>query len=396
MSLRGRWSKRLLAGSLALGVVAAGAVAVWQRQQELEAAPRYGERPVPVRVSRAERTDFVRRREYLAEVEPVRSARVAAKVTAPVTAIRVDEGSRVKEGDVLATLEAEEVRAERRSIEAEIASVRAEREAEKANLEALRSSEAYWRKEKKRVGALAERKAVSRSEADRVADRHNEVKGRLKAAKRKVEALTGRIESLRARKEQLSARLADYTIRAPFPGVVADRHIDLGDQAAPGKTLFELDGRDGLRLAFDVPQSDLHSLRPDQPVRYRVDGESRRASIDRIHPRLDAARLARVEVEVPEAGGELTPGACLPVTVALQRIPGAVVVPARAVAESPTGKPHVFAVENGRIRPRPVTVRARSGKRVAVQGIEPATQVTLSTYLGWTRLASGQSVTVRR
>lgn len=88
----------------------------------------------------------------------------------------------------------------------------------------------------------------------------------------------------------------------------------------------------------------------------------------------------------------LTPGVYLPITVILERLEDAVLVPASAVIEGPHGEPYVFAVAEDRIAARPVQVLGRSADTVAVTNIDAETLVVKHTYLGWAALSSGQKV----
>jgi RND family efflux transporter MFP subunit len=380
-----RWALLILIAALA-----AAAIGISSRLQQLAAAPRYGDKPLAVDTVTAERGNLAVTRDFLATVEARQSASVTARFTAAVTAVAVDEGDQVAAGDVLVRLDDAEVRADRRSLAAEIRSVRAERDAERANRDALAESVAYWERELERQRTLADKDMTSASELDQTADRLTEVRGKLAASKGKVASLGEQLASLEAQHDQLSQRLADYTLKAPFAGTVTQRHVDSGDQAAPGKALVELAGP-GRRLALDIPQGDLGEIRPGQAVRYRRGDTVHTAELDRIHPRLDAARLARGEAGLPaEASRHLDPGAHQPVAVVLRRLNGATLVPARAVTESPDGRSHVFTLADGRLHARKVTVVGRDGDRVAVRGVEPGAEVVVSTYLGWSRLAAGR------
>ncbi|MEF8793881.1 MAG: efflux RND transporter periplasmic adaptor subunit, partial [Thiohalorhabdus sp.] len=303
-----------------------------------------------------------------------------------------DEGDTVAEGDVLVRLDASQVAARLAGVAADLEQAKAERAAEKANRDALAESAAYWAREVERLKRLRERNAASQSEVDEAADRLNEVRGNLAAAREQVKALTARLESLRARRKELRRQRDDYTLEAPFDGEVTARAVDPGDQAAPGKTLVRVADTDRMRLAFGVPRADRSAVAPGRSLRFRVAGEAREAAIDRIHPALDSARLARSEADLAE-GTDLPPGAEVQVTVALPPLEDATLIPGGALAGGDT-RPTVYVVADGKARARPVTVRGREGDRVAVSGIEPGAAVVISPYLGWTRLADGMPVTV--
>ena len=386
-----RWPARLGLAAILATVVALAAWGVIGRKAELAAAPRFEAAPVAVHTVSAKTGTLERTRRYLAVAEAVRSADVSARVTEQVTAVAVDEGDVVSAGDVLVRLDAARVVARLEGVAADLDQARAERAAEQARRDALADSADYWARELERLRHLRERESASQSTVDEAADRLNQVRGDLAASRERVKALTARLESLRARRAELRRQRDDYTLEAPFDGAVTARAVDPGDQAAPGKTLVRVASTDRMRLAFGVPRADRPAVAAGRAVRFRVAGEGREAAIDRIHPALDAARLARAEVELTE-GVALPPGAEVPITVALPPLADATLIPVGALAGGDT-RPTVYVVTDGKARARTVTVRGRTGDRVAVAGVEPGAAVVMTPYLGWTRLADGMPVT---
>lgn len=381
---------------LAMGVVLAIllALAVWavtSRRAELAEAPRFEGTPVAVHTLIAEAGDLKRTRRYLAEAEAVLAAEVSARVTETVTEVAVDEGDRVAAGDVLVRLESSKVVARLQGVAADLDQVRAEREAERAREAALAHSADYWTREVERLRQLREQQAISQSELDAAVNQLQEVRGNLEASRQQVEALAARLESLRARRTELRSQRADYTLNAPFAGTVTARAVDPGDQAAPGRALVRVSSTERMRLAFGVPESDRPELAAGRKVLFELGGEPREAAIDRIHPALDARRLARAEVDLP-AGLAPPPGAELAINVVLPPVEGSVLIPAGALAGGGE-RPSVYLVADGKAEARPVTVNGRDGDQVAVSGIEPGATVVTSPYLGWTRLADGMPVT---
>jgi len=382
-------------GLLVAGLAAIFGLAVWgviSRRAELAAAPRHEPEPVAVHTATAESGTLERTRRYLAEAEAVLAADVTARVTEKVTGVAVDEGERVAGGDVLALLDPAKVAARLEGVAADLDQARAEREAERANRSARAASADYWARELERLRRLRERDAASQSEVDEAADRLNEVRGNRDAATQRVAALTARIESLRAKRKELRHQKGDYTLVAPFDGVVTERRVDPGDQAAPGKALVRVAATDRMRLTFGVPRADRPEVAAGREVRFRLRGETRSAEVTRIHPALDDARLARAEADLP-AGVSLPPGSQVRATVVLPSLPEAALVPASALAGGEE-RSTVYVVRDGKARARAVTVRGRGGDRVAVSGVEPGAAVIITPYLGWTRLSDGMPVTV--
>jgi hypothetical protein len=166
--------------------------------------------------------------------------------------------------------------------------------------------------------------------------------------------------------------------------------VDPGDQAAPGKTLVRVSSTDRMRLTFGVPRADRPAVAAGRTVRFALDGKTREAAVDRVHPALDTARLARAEADLAE-GVTLPPGAELPVTVELPAMTGATLIPAGALAGG-VERPTVYVVDGGQAHARSVTVQGRAGDEVAVSGVALGATVVTTPYLGWTRLADGMPV----
>lgn len=390
-TVKKNWTVRLAIGVVIAAMAGLAAWGVMSRQAELAQAPRFEGTPVAVNTVAAEAGRLTRSRRYLAEAEPVRAADVTARVTDTVTDVAVDEGDPVTAGDVLVRLDTSGVAAQLDGVAAELNQVRAQREAGKANRQALSHSTDYWANEVERLRKLQAQDAVSQSDLDEAVNRLSQTRGNLKAKRQQLKALASRLESLRARREELRSQRADHVLKAPFPGVVTARTVDPGDQAAPGKPLVRVSSTERMRLAFGVPEADRPAVGAGRNVRFTLEGEPRKDTIDRVHPALDSARLARAEVDLP-TGVNPAPGAEVSVTVALPPLEEAVLVPAGALAGG-NKQPTVYVVSDGKALARTVTVRGRDGDHAAVSGVEPGAAVVTSPYLGWTRLADGMPVT---
>ncbi|MBA2880914.1 RND family efflux transporter MFP subunit [Desulfosalsimonas propionicica] len=369
---------------------------VKQKKKDLGQTPAYGLKPRPVTVAVAEKGDLALKKEYLAVVEPFNEARVSARVTAEVEDIRVDEGDGVKAGEVLAELDAKEVEYAIDAVSSRIEQARAELSGSRATVEALRESYAYWRAEKKRSRALSEKGAISKSEAEQTAQKAADIKGKLTAAQTKSSAIERQIDALKKQKAELFTRRGYYTIKSPFDGIVTGRLADLGDMAAPAKTLFTVQDPSGVKIAFDVPQKDLPEVQKGLKAAFEVNGGMQKAEIRLMEPALDKAKMMRAEIWLDRAAAAgLDTGAYLPVTVKVAQLTDVILLPASALIEGPQqGRTHVFTVKDKTLSAKPVQLLGRTADRAAVRGIDAKTQVVENTYLGWATLSSGEKVEV--
>jgi RND family efflux transporter MFP subunit len=152
--------------------------------------------------------------------EPIQSATLSTKLMGAVTAVTVREGERVREGQVVATIDARDIAARRAQVTAGIASAEAVQRDAETQLARMRSLHAD-------------------SAATRV---------QLEAAETGLARATAAATSARAGAAELDAVGAYSRIRAPFAGIVTRRFVDVGAFVAPGAPIVTIEDASRLRL----------------------------------------------------------------------------------------------------------------------------------------------------
>jgi RND family efflux transporter MFP subunit len=288
------------------------------------------------------------------------AAVMSSKVMAYVRQVGVQVGDRVKEGQELIALDAQDLDANVRQAEAAEAEVRsAMPEADngvagaKANLDLAQTTF-------KRMEELASKKSVSNQEFD-------EASARLKSAQAAYDMARSRrsqIDSKLAQVEQeiRTARIMrDYTrIAAPFAGIVTARSVEPGNLAAPGAPLLTIEREGAYRLEASVDESKLPFVKTGQTVEVGLEALDRRltARVSEIVPAVDAAsRAYTVKIDLP-AMPNLRSGmfgrAWFP--MASHKV---VVIPAAAVVDRGQLQ-SVFVIEDGIARNRLITTGKRT------------------------------------
>lgn len=273
---------------------------------------------------------------------------IEANVSGKIDRMLVAPGQQVRRGALLASIEALEV-------QARLDQAQAVRQQAEDDLE--------------RYASLMEQEILPRSEYDAARSRSRVAI----AAVREAETLLG------------------YTrIVAPFDGTVTRKHADVGDLAAPGKPLLELEDSRTLCLEADVPEAVVGrlSLGDRLPVRVSAQGAEQVGVVSEISPAADpGSRTFLVKLDLPRTPG-LRAGqfgrVAVPVgeTTAL-RVPASSVV-LRGQMEV------VFLVREGRANLRIVKTGKRVGDEVEiVSGIEAGETIVVDDPSG---LVDGQPV----
>lgn len=321
-------------------------------------------------------------------LEPFERVALHARVTGYLEELRVDIGSRVEAGEVLARLAIPEM-------EAELSRSRAEIPAARARLDRARAQAELAEVTAKRLRELqaSEPGAVMAQDVD-VAEAERKV------AQSEVAVAQADLERTRAHLAELEAMARYAEIRAPFAGVVTERHVHPGALVVAGdesnaEPVLSIARTDRLRLTVPVPESLARECQTGLGLAFGIDtfpGRVFRARVSRVASALDPqTRMMRTEADVENDDGMLSPGMYARVDLDLGGLPKATALPASAVRGG-TSAPFVFAVEEGKLRRVGVEVLKDDGATVVVSS-DLAANVPV-VVAGASRLEEGQRVRI--
>jgi membrane fusion protein (multidrug efflux system) len=267
----------------------------------------------PVMVERVQRRDVVDQIRATGQLTAKADATIAAQVVGQITEVVVDEGQAVESGAVLLVIDPERRELEVANASAQLAEARAELAVAKRS---------YQRTKRLSKGNVA-------SEARLDEDRTRESLAR--SATSGAEARLG-----------LARRaLADSTVRAPFSGLVARRHVSVGEYLTIGTALFDLVALDPIEVEFTLSEIDSSKVELGDPVEVSIapyPDETFRATVSMISPTLDPrTRTLRVKAELPNPDGRIRPGLFAHSDLGVSERLGALVVPEDAVVERADG-----------------------------------------------------------
>jgi len=390
----------LILGALALILLAVAASAFRDRKAEVEVAA--VRKPVngPAGVLNAS-----------GYITPRRRATIAAKITGRVTSVMFDEGTRVTEGQLLATLDDSDTR---RALD----SAKADRDSSQAAIAdyevQLRNAEIELR----RAQQLVKEGVQTQQALDSATMAADSLRAKINLAKQQVAASEARI------REQQQA-VDNCTIRAPYAGIVVSKDAQVGEMVSPVSagggftrtgiaTIVDLHSNE---IEVDVSESYIAKVQANQPVTAILDAypdwsipakvrtviptaDRQKATVkvrisftDDGHVRLiDPATQPRIlpdmgvkvtflEDEKPKAAADKSPAAA----------PAVALVPQVAIHQDNSSK-FVFVVKGDTLERRAVSLGANRGTDVEIlAGIQPDAVVVVK---GPDSLRDGQSVQI--
>jgi RND family efflux transporter MFP subunit len=343
-------------------------------------------------------------------ITPRRRATIAAKITGRVTGVFFDEGTRVTEGQLLATLDDSDVR---RALD----SAKADRDSSQAAITdyevQLRNAEIALR----RAEQLQKEGVQTQEFLDNARTSADSLRAKIALAKQQVVAAEARI------REQQQA-VDNCTIRAPFAGIVVSKDAQVGEMVSPVSagggftrtgiaTIVDLHSNE---IEVDVSESYIAKVRTDQAVNAVLDAyqdSTIPAKVRTVIPTADRQK-ATVKVRIsftapdhvhlfdPAADPRILPDMGVKVTFLgdsdkskkkEDKSPAVALVPQKAVRQDNSSK-YVFLVKDGVLERRAVTLGSERGSDVEVlAGLQPDQTIVVG---GPGSLRDGQAVQIKQ
>ena len=316
-----------------------------------------------------------------------RSATVSAQITGTLTEVLIDEGFRVKKGQVLARLEDS-------GLKASLAAAEAQARSAQATVAQVRAQLAQAQADERRQAELAAQGMTTRQTQEQAATAARSFAAQVEAAQRQAEAAQAQVTQARVN--------FDYaTVRAPFDGVVTARAAQVGEIISPlsaggGFTrtgVGTIVDMDSLEVGVDVneaymPCEAVLDAYPDWKIPAHVLAVIPSADRGKATVKVRVALDQKDERVVPDMGVRVSFLAAKP-KVQAAPVPGVLLPPEALVQRD--GAQAVFVVAEGRAQQRAVKLGADVGKiKLVTEGLKAGETVVVSPP---PELKSGSTIT---
>jgi RND family efflux transporter MFP subunit len=298
------------------------------------------------------------------ELTPYRSVAIYPRVSGFVKSVRVDRGTRVRTGDLIATLDAPELVAQRseaqsrvQAAEAQLAAARSKSESDRSTYDRLKAASAT-------PGVVAGNNVTI---AEKIAE----------ASQSQVIAAQQNVEAVRQASNAIRDMQAYLQVTAPFDGVVTERNVHpgalVGPAGGPGSTapMVRLVEINRLRLVVPVPEAYTAEMTPGTQIPFTVaayPGQAWSGTIARISQSVDVnSRTMAVELDVVNKDARLAPGSFCQVRWPIRRSGLSLFVPSGSVATT-TDRTFVVRIRNGQTEWVDVKTGLTSGALIEVFG----------------------------
>ncbi|MGW8195891.1 MAG: efflux RND transporter periplasmic adaptor subunit [Desulforhopalus sp.] len=306
---------------------------------------------VPVTIARVAKTVASNQIEVVGTVQAAQQAQISAKISGNIITLNVELGSRVKQGELLVELSAEEISAQMQQA--------------KAQLEETRRNLA-------REESLLKKNAATPESVKTLRDKNRIAEAAYREAR----------------------TMLDYTkITAPFSGTITRKLADVGDLATPSKPLLYLEDDKRLQILTDIPEAMILEIQKNDRLSVFIPSADLvvEGAVEEISPTVDpTSRSAPVKLHVP-FHPKLRSGQFARVTLTSKQAE-TLEVPLSAV--TPYGQmERVFVDNDGNASLRLVRTGAQIGNRVEIlSGLQENDKIIVT---GQDNLVDGQAITVQ-
>ncbi len=272
-----------------------------------------------------------------------------------IVAIYFNEGTHVKEGDLLAKINDKPLQAQLKKLEAEVP---------------LASDRVY------RQRTLLEKDAVSQEAYEQV---------------------TTEYEKLMADIELVKANISQTELRAPFDGIIGLRFVSEGAYANSSTQIAKLTKISPIKIDFSIPESYAPDVSDGTRILFSLEGPDGRmqqynATVYAVESKVDMeTRTLRVRATYPNPNEAILPGRYLSVEITKREIKDALAVPSEAIIPE-MGKSIIYVYRGGEAYPAEIQTGLRTESRVQVlEGIQAGDTVITT---GVMQLRTGMKVNI--
>ena len=379
------WALALVAVVLIVAGFFAGYIPHQRRETVLAKEAMTAESTAPtVNVVRVERASGKSELVLPGSIQAVTEAPVLARSNGYVKVRYVDIGDHVKEGQLLAELEAPELVQMLRQAEATLEQTKAAVEQAAANLQQSKTNERLAQVTAQRWANLVARGVVSRQENDTYQAQYDARKANSQALEKGVAAARSNVLAARANVARLAELQGFSKVHAPFAGVITVRNVDTGALVSAGTTLlFRIAQTDRLRIYLNLPQSESTSVRVGQPATLTIadlPGRKFVGTVTRTANALDpATRTLLTEVQVANPDGALIPGMYADVDLTTPRKNPPLMIPGDTLVVRADGPQVAVVGENHTVHYRRIELGRDLGDRIeVVSGLEQGQQIVVN------------------
>lgn len=351
-------------------------------------------------VSRETIKDFVR---LTGRVEAENDVKVTSKIGGRIAEIKKDVGDFVQKGEVIFTLDTNELQNQLAQAQAAVAAAQANLSANesaglpqqleqvRASLEQAEANYTNVQADYERMKALYEEDAISKQLFDGITLKYKVAKTQRETAKeqyrltkerlpKNVDALKAQVKQAQSMVDLIQTNLQNSVIQSPVAGIVSYKLANSGEVIGAGMPAVTVVNIDKVNVVIDVTEEEINKVRDGQEVDVKINSlseEKFKGTISIIPPASNPTRLFQVKVSINNKDHVLKPGMFAEVDVQTGVRENTVVIPKDAILLKKNGNV-IYLIKDGKAVERMIKLGITNGEKVEViEGVEQGDKVVV-------------------
>lgn len=324
----------------------------------------------------------------LGTVEVKIKSSIGFEVSAPITELYADQGDSVKKGTVLARLQNAEQNAKTQKAATSIKVAEVRLNTARSTIPKMKAILAQKKQNNQRSLTLFSRKLISKEIVDKTQMEEDVAITELAIARSEVKVAEAELADARAQYNFEKQLLEQYALRAPYDGLVIERHKELGAVLSPGEAVFTLIDPKTIWILAYVDETRAGSIRVGQQAQVRLRSlpnsqfQGKVVRIDIESDRVNEER--RVYIQCTDCPEQFHLGEQAEIFIQTAMLEEALLIPETAIDQFNGANGSVWVVEKGRLQQQSVTLghKILDGRVEIIDGLESNMQVVTNLFKG--------------
>lgn len=318
---------------------------------------------------------------YKATLEAYQQGVVTSKISAKVISVAIENGKYVNAGDIIATLDNQDIQNSINSAQAQLQVIQQQLNSTQVSLQKLQINLDDAQRTYNRQKTLFDGKAISQTDLEAAEKALNNAKADYNTGEASIETSKANLEAQNVSIAKYQSDLANTVIKAPISGVISDKALSVGQMVSPGGVLAKVNDISSVYATIQVPQEKISSIKTGQAATVKIEGNDKAydGTIQNIEALADTTtRVFNCKIKIDNSDKSLYPGVYAKAELLSSEKTQIITVPINALVGT-EGNYSIFINDNGKAKKEKVKIGETDDNNVEIDdGVKDGDQIICS------------------
>jgi RND family efflux transporter MFP subunit len=318
---------------------------------------------------------------YKATLEAYQQGVVTSKISAKVISVAIENGKYVNAGDIIATLDNQDIQNSINSAQAQLQVIQQQLNSSQVSLQKLQINLDDAQRTYNRQKTLFDGKAISQTDFEAAEKALNNAKADYNTGEASIETAKANLEAQNVSIAKYQSDLANTVLKAPISGVISDKALSVGQMVSAGGALAKVNDVSSVYATIQVPQEKISSIKTGQAATVKIEGNDKAydGTIQNIEALADTTtRVFNCKIKIDNSDKSLYPGVYAKAELSSSEKIQIITVPINALVGT-EGNYSVFINDNGKAKKEKVKIGETDDNNVEIDdGVKDGDQIICS------------------